>query len=91
MCESKQNVELVGRKILSTNVKYLRFKKGWSQFKLSGKSDVSVDAISDIETMFRQPGLDNIEKIAYAFDLSIAELLTDHGYKVTKKRVDEKQ
>lgn len=79
------------RNILATNVAYLRHNKGWSQEELANRANISSTFISDIENAKSNVGIDHIDNLSYAFSLDTPELLTDHGYIVTKSRVDSKQ
>ena len=87
---TKNSINYDSREILATNVKYYRFQKHWSQPDLSNKSKVAVETISYVENMTHEVGIDTVAALAKAFNMTIAELLTDYGYKVTKKRVDER-
>ena len=79
------------RKILATNVVYLRHLKKWSQEELAHKTGRSVSLISDIENANIGATIDAIDDIGYALGWSTSELTKDHGFVVTKKRVDSKQ
>ena len=79
------------RKILATNVTYLRHKNGWSQEELADRTGRSISLISDIENENIGATIDAIDDIGVAFGMTTSELTKDHGYVVTKKRVDSKQ
>ncbi len=53
----------------------LRFKKGWSQETLAAQAGLHRTYISGIERAERNIGLDNVEKLADAFGISVDELL----------------
>lgn len=57
------------------NIKRIRSKKGVSQSGLAQKLNVHPSYISQIERGIENPTLANIEKIAIALDVSIAQLL----------------
>lgn len=79
------------RKILATNITYLRHKKEWSQEELADKSGRSVSLISDIENENIGATIDAIDDIGFALGWTTSELTKNHGFVVTKKRVDSKQ
>ena len=79
------------RNVLATNVVYLRHLKKWSQEELAHKSGRSVSVISDIENANIGATVDAIDDIGYALGWSTSELTKDHGFVVTKKRVDSRQ
>lgn len=79
------------RNILATNITYLRHLKKWSQEELAHKSGRSVSVISDIENANIGATVDIIDDIGYALGWSTSELTKDHGFVVTKKRVDSRQ
>lgn len=79
------------RKVLATNITYLRHKKKWSQEELADKSGRSVSLISDIENENIGATIDAIDDIGLALGWTTSELTKDHGFVVTKKRVDGKQ
>lgn len=79
------------RKILATNVTYLRHERGWSQEELADRVGRSVSLISDIENANIGATIDAIDDISIAFGMTTSELTKDYGYVVTKKRVDSKQ
>ena len=81
----------ITRNILATNVAYLRHQKGWSQEVLADKCGRSVSLISDIENANIGATVDAIDDIGYALGLTTSELTKDHGFVVSKKRVDGKQ
>ena len=79
------------RQILAINVTYLRHKNGWSQEELADRTGRSVSLISDIENANISATVDAIDDIGSAFGWTTSELTKDHGFVVTKKRVDGKQ
>lgn len=78
------------RKLLATNITYLRHKHGWSQEKLAEISNRSVYLISDIENAKIGATIDAIDDIGKALGFTTSELTRDNGFVVTKKRVDGK-
>jgi transcriptional regulator with XRE-family HTH domain len=68
-------MEKRARKLLAQKLRVLRFMRGWSQENLAAASGLHRTYISAIERGERNISLDNIEKLADAFGLSIKELL----------------
>ncbi len=68
-------MEKRARKQLAQKLRVLRFMRGWSQEKLAAVSGLHRTYISAIERGERNISLDNIEKLADAFGLSIKEML----------------
>lgn len=79
------------RQILAVNVTYLRHQKEWSQEELADRTGRSVSLISDIENANIGATIDAIDDIGLALGWTTSELTKDHGFVVTKKRVDGKQ
>lgn len=63
------------RKQLAQKVRLLRFVHGWSQEDLAKKSGLHRTYISTLERAACSVGLDNLERIAQAFGLSVHDLL----------------
>ena len=63
------------RKILAQKLRLLRFTRGWSQEVLAELAGLHRTYVSSIERGERNVSLDNLEKLADAFDLSVSELL----------------
>ena len=59
---------------LGMRIKYLRQKLRWSQEDLALNANVNKNYISDLENGRRNPSLEILERIAIAFDISLAEL-----------------
>jgi len=74
-------MEKRARKLLARKLRVLRFMRGWSQEQLAEASGLHRTYISSIERAGRNVSLDNIEKLADAFELPIKDLLgaTDPG------------
>jgi transcriptional regulator with XRE-family HTH domain len=64
------------RDVLAVNMVRLRGQKGWSQEALAFEADLHRTFIAHVERQVRNVSLDNIEKIADALQVSVAELLT---------------
>lgn len=78
------------RKVLGTNVKYYRFKIGYTQEQLAEKCDISPRYISDIENAKGNIPLDTLEVLADCLKVEPYILLKLHQYKTLPKRVNMK-
>ena len=63
------------RRILAKKIKLLRYSHGWSQETLAELCGFSRSYIANIESSKHNVSLDNLERIAQAFEVPIAELL----------------
>lgn len=63
------------RKVLAHHLRFLRFSRGWTQEQLAAASGLHRTYISAVERAQRNVGLDNVERLAAAFGLSVNELL----------------
>jgi len=63
------------RRILAKKIKLLRFSRGWSQETLAELCGFHRSYIANIESGKHNVSLDNLERIAEAFEVPIAELL----------------
>jgi transcriptional regulator with XRE-family HTH domain len=64
------------RTVFAANVRHARGERGWSQEKLGEAAHLSQVYISQVENAGRALSIDSIEKIAVAFGVTAAELLT---------------
>lgn len=64
------------RKILAANMRSLRESRGWSQERLAEAASLHRTYIGAIEREERNVSIDNIDRIAKAFRISAATLLT---------------
>ncbi|KDP87837.1 XRE family transcriptional regulator [Cupriavidus sp. SK-3] len=62
------------RQVLADNMRRLRAQRGWSQEELSFECGMDRSFLAHVERCARNVSLDNIDRIAAAFDLPIAEL-----------------
>ena len=67
-------MDMRARELLGQKLRWLRFMRHWSQEELAHASGLHRTYISAIEQAKCSVGLDNIEKLALAFGLSISEL-----------------
>ncbi len=70
------NKEIIKR-ILADNVRILRTKKRFSQEAIAELANIGQNQISEIENEHANPSLETLIKIANAFEVSIADLLTE--------------
>lgn len=63
------------RDILAVNMVRLRQERAWSQEDLAFEADLHRTFIAHVERQVRNISLDNIEKIADALGVTVAELL----------------
>ena len=63
------------RRILAKKIKLLRYSRGWSQETLAELCGFCRSYIANIESGKHNVSLDNLERIAQAFEIPIAELL----------------
>ena len=59
---------------LGMRIKFLRQQLRWSQEDLALNANVNKNYISDLENGRRNPSLEILERIAVAFNISLAEL-----------------
>ena len=64
------------RHLLAQRIRLLRATRGWSQETLAELSGLHRSYISGIERTRHNVSLDNIEKIAHAFEVPLANLLS---------------
>ena len=59
---------------LGMRIRFLRRQLRWSQEDLAINANINKNYISDLENGRRNPSLDILERIAIAFNISLAEL-----------------
>jgi transcriptional regulator with XRE-family HTH domain len=67
------------RRILAQHVRRLRIARQMSQEDLAHAADLSQDQISEIENAKHSTTLDNIQRLAFALGVTVAELLEEGG------------
>jgi len=67
-------MDMRAREILGKKLRWLRFMRHWSQEELAHASGLHRTYISAIERAKCNVSLDNVEKLALAFDLTVSEL-----------------
>ena len=69
------------REILAINMRAFRAERGWSQEFLAFETGLHRTFITHCERGARNISLDNIEKIARAFNVPITELFVSHQHR----------
>jgi transcriptional regulator with XRE-family HTH domain len=64
------------RHLLAQRLRLLRTLRGWSQETLAEQAGLHRTYISGIERAERNLGLDNLDKLAQAFGVTVVDLLT---------------
>ena len=59
---------------LGMRIRFLRQQRRWSQEDLASNANINKNYISDLENGRRNPSLEILERIALAFNISLAEL-----------------
>ncbi|MCL2759770.1 MAG: helix-turn-helix domain-containing protein [Treponema sp.] len=59
---------------LGKNIKFLRFRKSYSQADLAEKADISITFLSNIERGLKYPKPDILSKIAESLEVKVYEL-----------------
>ena len=67
-------------KLLAKNVRLERVMRGWSQETLAELAGLHRSFVGAIERYEHNITLATVEKLAKAFDLTVAELLTPHSF-----------
>jgi transcriptional regulator with XRE-family HTH domain len=65
------------RRILAQNVRRFRLARDMSQEDLAHAAELSQDQISEVENAKHSVTLDNIQRLAFALNVRVAELLGD--------------
>jgi transcriptional regulator with XRE-family HTH domain len=63
------------RRILAQNVRRLRLARDMSQEDLAYAAELSQDQISEVENAKHSVTLDNIQRLAFALNVRVSELL----------------
>ncbi len=71
------------RHLLAKRLRLLRTLRGWSQETLAEQAGLHRTYISGIERGERNLGLDNLDKLAQAFDITVSALLASDIEKTT--------
>ncbi len=64
------------RRILAANMRSMRYSKGWSQEDLAAEAGLHRTYVGAVERQERNVSIDNIERIAFALDTTISDLLS---------------
>ena len=76
------------RKVVGSNVKFYRFKIGYTQEELAEKTELSPRYISDIENARGNIPVDTIELISKVLKINPGVLFKDVTFKKLPKRVN---
>lgn len=66
------------RELLALNLKFLRAKRGLSQDALALVAGLDRTFVAHVERLKRNISLDNLEKLAVALDVPVADLLLEN-------------
>ncbi|GMQ91897.1 MAG: hypothetical protein BMS9Abin11_1212 [Gammaproteobacteria bacterium] len=83
-------MEKRARNVLAQKLRLLRMIKGWSQESLAQACGLDRSYIGSIERGERNVSLDNIEKLARAFDIALDELLGSSSASLVGEQLIEK-
>lgn len=64
---------------ISSNIKALRTKEGWTQEQLAEKLGVTRSTVTQWETGWSQPRMGAVSKLASVFGVSLSEVIEDSG------------
>jgi transcriptional regulator with XRE-family HTH domain len=79
-----------GQAALGKNIKFLRFRKGYSQADLAEKADISIIFLSNIERGVKFPKPEVMSRIAKALDVEVSELFkTDVAPTESKEMISQ--
>jgi len=62
------------RELLASNIRKYRHARGWSQARLAEKVDTSAHYIGMLETQWKYPSPEMVERIAAALDIDSTDL-----------------
>ena len=79
------------RDVLATNIKFYRFKLGYTQEQLAEKTDLSPRYISDIEHSKGNIPIDTLEELAFVLKVKPFYLIKEQKHKSLPKRVNMKK
>jgi len=71
--------------ILGKNIKFLRYRKEYSQADLAEKADISITFLSNIERGLKFPKPDIMAKIAESLDVELFELFKTDNVPIENK------
>ncbi|EKT84979.1 helix-turn-helix domain-containing protein [Leptospira santarosai] len=76
--------------LIVENIKRIRKQKGWSQADLAEKTQSTLSHINKLETGKYLPSVDNLIKIANAFDVSLDYLVSEEVGNYEEVNTNEK-
>src|ERR1700743_3567057 len=74
---------------IGKKIKILRHKRNWNQQEVARRLDISIPALSKIETGVTDINLSRLEQIANLFEMSVVQLLTFNDLEQEQKFVNE--
>lgn len=77
------------REDLSQNLKKYRKQKGWSQFKLAEKAEISEQTINSIEGLRLWPSDKTLSKIASALEVEMYQLFVPQKFDLQSEIISE--
>ncbi len=75
-------------KVFGNNVKYFRYRKKYTQEKLSELTNISVTYISQLELGYHTPSFDKLESLSKVLDVEPFEFFVKRNIKPLPQRVD---
>jgi len=78
-----QNIDI--KKNIGKSLRYYRKQKGFSQYELAERTNVSQSYISEIERGMKVPSLETIEEIAEVLGIEVWDLFLPHDLPPTIK------
>ena len=76
-------------KIIGTRIAELRKNKGWSQYKLAEKADISNNYLSNIENNHSIPSLETLMNICFALGITPNDILLGTSSKQEKNYISK--
>jgi transcriptional regulator with XRE-family HTH domain len=74
---NRPSKQFTGRELVALNVRLLRVKRDMTQEQLAMDAGVNKNYISQVESGTRAVSVDILDKLAHAFEVPVAELLSD--------------
>ncbi len=66
------------KKLYGEAIRKRRYELGWSQEQLAERADLHRTYVADVERGVRNISLENIIKLTYALDLTLAEFFSNY-------------
>ena len=65
------------------NIKKLRDERGWSNYKLAKKADISEDSLNNLFRLGNLPTIPALEAICKGFDITLSQFFAEDGEALT--------